>query len=47
VVKVMGSGLFYEWMKQREKVGGQHKVPKLANDRKYVDSILQFLAAKS
>jgi hypothetical protein len=40
-------GLFYEWMKQREKAGGQNKVPKLSNDRKYVESILQFIASKS
>lgn len=46
VVKVMPKGLFYDWMKQREKVGGQNKVPKLANNRKYVDSILQFVSEK-
>jgi hypothetical protein len=47
VVKVMKQGLFYEWMKQREKAGGQNKVPKLANDRRHVDSILKFAAIKS
>ncbi len=46
-VKEMEKGLFYEWMKEREKVGGQNKVPKLANDRRYVDSILLFTASKS
>jgi hypothetical protein len=43
----MKQGLFYEWMKQREKAGGQNKVPKLANDRRHVDSILKFAAIKS
>ena len=47
VVKVMERGLFYEWMKKREKAGGQNKVPRLANHRNYVDSILRFLAEKS
>jgi hypothetical protein len=46
VVKAVGRGVFYEWMKQREKVGGQNKVPKLSNDRRYVESILDFIATK-
>jgi len=47
VVRSLEKGVFYEWMKQREKVGGQHKVPRLSNDRKYVDSILKYIATKS
>ncbi|SEA33235.1 GH3 auxin-responsive promoter [Porphyromonadaceae bacterium KH3R12] len=43
VVKIMEKDTFYNWMKQREKTGGQNKVPKLSNDRKYVDSILYFI----
>ncbi|MGQ8337072.1 GH3 auxin-responsive promoter family protein [Sunxiuqinia sp. A32] len=34
-------GLFYEWMKQRGKVGGQNKIPRLANDRKYLDELIE------
>lgn len=34
---------FYNWLKVRGKLGGQHKVPRLANDRKYVDEILEML----
>ncbi|MCB9163367.1 MAG: GH3 auxin-responsive promoter family protein [Flavobacteriales bacterium] len=33
-------GTFYEWMKQRGKLGGQHKVPRLCNDRQLLDSLL-------
>ncbi|GAB4026039.1 GH3 auxin-responsive promoter family protein [Spirosoma koreense] len=33
-------GTFYAWMKQRGKLGGQHKVPRLANSREYLDDIL-------
>lgn len=36
-------GTFYHWMKTRGKLGGQHKVPRLANDRAYVDEILKML----
>lgn len=34
---------FYKWLKARGKLGGQHKVPRLANERKYVDEILEML----
>lgn len=34
-------GLFYQWMKKRGKLGGQNKVPRLSNDRKYIDDLLQ------
>lgn len=33
--------LFYDWMKKRGKLGGQNKVPRLANDREYIDSLLK------
>ena len=42
VVRVMEKNTFYRWMKSREKAGGQNKVPKLANERKYVENILVF-----
>jgi hypothetical protein len=35
---------FYNWLKSCGKLGGQHKVPRLANDRKYVDDILKMLS---
>lgn len=35
------SGLFIQWMKNRGKLGGQHKVPRLANHRKYMDSLIE------
>ena len=36
-------GTFYEWMKKRNKLGGQNKVPRLSNSREYVDSIMDML----
>ncbi|MXV51077.1 hypothetical protein GS399_08855 [Pedobacter sp. HMF7647] len=34
---------FYKWMKSRGKLGGQHKVPRLANERKFVEEILELI----
>jgi len=36
-------GTFYNWMKRRGKLGGQNKVPRLANSREYVDDILNMV----
>ena len=32
--------LFYDWLKFHNKLGGQHKVPRLSNTRKYLDELL-------
>ncbi|MGB4536475.1 MAG: hypothetical protein WBI34_09955 [Tenuifilaceae bacterium] len=37
----MGKGTFYSWMKKNGKLGGQNKVPRLSNNREYVDSLLE------
>lgn len=39
-------GTFFQWMKQRGKVGGQNKIPRLANDRKYLDELMNILPDK-
>lgn len=33
--------LFYEWMANRGKLGGQNKVPRLSNDREYIEPLLK------
>jgi len=43
VVKAMPHGTFYEWLKRKNKLGGQHKVPRLSNNRQYVDDVLSVL----
>jgi hypothetical protein len=40
VVQSMKKGVFEDWLRSKGKLGGQHKVPRLSNDRKYVDEIL-------
>jgi GH3 auxin-responsive promoter len=37
-------GTFHNWMKKRGKFGGQNKVPRLSNERRYVEEVLSFLA---
>ena len=38
-------GTFYNWMKQRGKLGGQNKVPRLSNGREFVDDILEMTSS--
>ncbi|TAE33602.1 MAG: hypothetical protein EAZ91_03035 [Cytophagales bacterium] len=40
LIHAVPRGTFYNWMAQRGKLGGQHKVPRLANSREYLDDIL-------
>ncbi|WP_185872150.1 GH3 auxin-responsive promoter family protein [Blattabacterium cuenoti] len=41
IIHVARKGLFYDWLKKNKKLGGQNKIPRLSNDRKYIDSILK------
>ncbi len=43
VVRAMPEHTFYRWLKQRNKLGGQHKVPRLSNDRAHVEEILSLV----
>lgn len=36
-------GLFYDWLASKNKLGGQNKVPRLSNDRTYLEEMLQLL----
>ncbi|MCM4169501.1 hypothetical protein KCTC52924_00535 [Arenibacter antarcticus] len=33
--------LFYDWLKSKGKLGGQHKIPRLSNKRDYIEELLQ------
>ncbi|CAM1345063.1 GH3 auxin-responsive promoter family protein [Tenacibaculum amylolyticum] len=35
------SGLFYDWLKKKGKLGGQHKVPRLSNKREFIEELNQ------
>jgi hypothetical protein len=41
IVRSLPRDTFFNWMKEKGKLGGQHKVPRLANNREYVDAILK------
>ncbi|MCF8359689.1 MAG: GH3 auxin-responsive promoter family protein [Prolixibacteraceae bacterium] len=42
-VEFIPKGTFYRWMKSRGKIGGQNKIPRLANDREYLDPLLKMI----
>ncbi|MFL0086293.1 GH3 auxin-responsive promoter family protein [Tenacibaculum maritimum] len=41
IVHQAKKGLFYNWLKSKGKLGGQHKIPRLANNRKLIDELLR------
>lgn len=43
VINPVPKGTFYKWLKKNDKLGGQNKVPRLSNNRKYVDEILTMI----
>lgn len=40
-IVIAKKGLFYEWLKSKDKLGGQHKIPRLSNDRKIIEELLK------
>ncbi|MEP6927771.1 MAG: GH3 auxin-responsive promoter family protein [Ginsengibacter sp.] len=40
VVRILKTGTFREWLKRKGKLGGQHKVPRLSNERNFIEQIL-------
>lgn len=43
IVQAVPSQTFYKWLKTKNKLGGQYKVPRLSNDRKHIDEILELI----
>ncbi|MBS1919612.1 MAG: GH3 auxin-responsive promoter family protein [Bacteroidetes bacterium] len=41
VIHSLPKGIFTEWLRQKGKLGGQHKIPRLSNERKFVEEILR------
>ncbi|WP_291146253.1 GH3 auxin-responsive promoter family protein [Flavobacterium sp. UBA7680] len=39
VINVARENLFYDWLKERDKLGGQHKIPRLSNQRDYLEQL--------
>ena len=45
LVRAVKQGTFYKWMEKRGKLGGQNKVPRLFNTRKYLDDLMQLIGS--
>jgi len=45
-VHALPAETFKNWLRKKGKLGGQHKVPRLSNDRNYLDEILESLNMK-
>lgn len=43
VVHPLKPGVFNKWLKSKGKLGGQHKVPRLSNERTMIDEILKMV----
>jgi hypothetical protein len=46
IIQSLTKGTFNVWLKEKGKLGGQHKVPRLSNDRKYVEEILDIVRTR-
>lgn len=39
-INVARENLFYDWLKENDKLGGQHKIPRLSNQRDYLEQLI-------
>ena len=39
-INVAKEGLFYRWLAGQKKLGGQHKIPRLSNERQFLDRLI-------
>jgi hypothetical protein len=47
VIVNLPEGSFSQWLKARNKLGGQHKIPRLSNDRSYIEEIRRMIPGLS
>jgi hypothetical protein len=40
IIHIAAPGTFYSWFQEKGKLGGQNKVPRLSNERKYLEELL-------
>ncbi len=45
IVHIMPKGGFNHWLKDRGKLGGQHKIPRLSNERTWLEEMLKYVNA--
>jgi hypothetical protein len=39
IINIARPNLFYDWLKEKDKLGGQHKIPRLSNERDYLEQL--------
>jgi hypothetical protein len=39
ILNIARKNLFYDWLKEQDKLGGQHKIPRLSNQRDYLEQL--------
>lgn len=47
VVRSVPQGTFYKWLREKNKLGGQNKVPRLSNDREYLEDLYLIAGIRS
>ncbi|GAB3194847.1 GH3 auxin-responsive promoter family protein [Pontibacter aydingkolensis] len=43
IVHVAPEGTFMNWLRDKNKLGGQNKIPRLSNDREYLEEMMQYV----
>jgi len=43
VIEIAKPKLFYDWLKNNNKLGGQNKIPRLSNERTYIEELKNFM----
>ena len=44
IVHIAPHGTFMSWLRDKGKLGGQNKIPRLSNDREYLEEMMQYVA---
>ncbi len=47
VMHLARPNLFYDWLKDQNKLGGQHKIPRLSNQRDYLEQLINLSATRN
>ena len=40
-LSISKKGVFMKWLELNDKIGGQNKIPRLSNERKFIDSLIE------
>lgn len=46
VVRTVPEGTFNRWLRSKNKLGGQNKVPRLSNNREFIEELYEFISKK-